>query len=96
MNEDDTIMDEGEGGEIAGLTSYLSDSRGRKAAAQAADTAPLPGKVGSPSATGNEPQMVDVLLQAYHQMLDVPPRISRKSCAGIWDAARRLVKVARP
>ncbi|KAJ2489668.1 hypothetical protein IWW37_003806 [Coemansia sp. RSA 2050] len=29
-------------------------------------------------------------------MLDVPPRVSRKLCTGVWDVARRLVKVARP
>ncbi|KAJ2884650.1 hypothetical protein H4R27_001951 [Coemansia aciculifera] len=97
MIEDDGNMDDGGGaGEITGLTSYLNDSRGRKAAAKAADTVPIPGKVGSPSDTDNEPQMVGVLLRAYHQMLDVPPRVSRKSCTGVWDAARRLVKVARP
>ncbi|KAJ2042410.1 tRNA splicing endonuclease 54 [Coemansia sp. RSA 922] len=96
MIEDDSNMDDGGGGEVAGLTSYLNDSRGRKAAAKAADAVPIPGKVASPSDTDNEPQMIDILLQAYHQMLDVPPRVSRKSCTGFWDAARRLVKVARP
>ncbi|KAJ2687287.1 tRNA splicing endonuclease 54 [Coemansia spiralis] len=93
MIEEDGAVDDG--GEVAGLASYFNDSRGRRTTA-AADAVPLPGKVGSPSETDNESQLVAVLLQAYYQMLDVPPRISRKLCAGVWDAARRLVRVARP
>ncbi|KAJ1824223.1 tRNA-splicing endonuclease subunit sen54 [Coemansia sp. RSA 2675] len=93
MIEEDGAVDDG--GEVAGLASYFDDSRGRRTTA-AADAVPLPGKVGSPSETDNESQLVAVLLQAYYQMLDVPPRVSRKLCAGVWDAARRLVRVARP
>ncbi|KAJ2889802.1 hypothetical protein IWW38_004490, partial [Coemansia aciculifera] len=95
--EDDHNIDDGGGGGMAGLASYLNDLRGQKSSAKTAtETTPLPGKVESPSATDNEPQMVDALLQAYRQMLGVPQRISRKSCSGVWDASRRHVSVARP
>ncbi|KAJ2741576.1 hypothetical protein GGI20_005098, partial [Coemansia sp. BCRC 34301] len=97
-DEDDGNIDDGGGGGAAGLASYLSDLRGRKAAtaAEALESAPLPGKVASPSATDNEPHMIDMLLQAYRQMLDVPQKINRKFCTGVWDSVRRRVSVARP
>ncbi|KAJ2452739.1 hypothetical protein EV183_002718 [Coemansia sp. RSA 2336] len=56
----------------------------------------LPGKVTSPSATDNEQHYVDILLDAYRQLLAFPPKKSRKSCVGTLEPDQRHVTVPKP
>ncbi|KAJ2842243.1 hypothetical protein IWW36_005979 [Coemansia brasiliensis] len=58
--------------------------------------AKIPGKVSSPSATDNEQHYIDILLDAYYQLLAFPPKKSRKSCVGTLEPGQGHVLVTKP
>ncbi|KAJ1964789.1 tRNA-splicing endonuclease subunit sen54 [Dipsacomyces acuminosporus] len=78
------------------LASYVSETKGGTASKAASAAGSIPGKVGSPAASGEEAQMVSMLLDIYRQMLRVPLRKNRQSSKGKWCTKERDIRVANP